>query len=154
MDAVFKHDLPATEVELELTETALMHDQENASVLLQQFSDAGVNIAIDDFGTGYSSLSYLRQLPITALKIDRSFVADMLTDQQDSTIVRSTIALAHNLSLNVIAEGVEDEETLAMLRAMGCDQAQGFVLCRPQPMEQLIDWLAENHRSESISKGS
>jgi len=154
MDAVFKHDLPATEVELELTETALMHDQENAAVLLQQFSDAGVNIAIDDFGTGYSSLSYLRQLPITALKIDRSFVADMLTDQQDSTIVRSTIALAHNLSLNVIAEGVEDEETLAMLRAMGCDQAQGFVLCRPQPMEQLIDWLAENHRSESISKGS
>ncbi len=153
MEAILKHDVPATEVELELTETALMHDQENAAVLLQQFSDMGVNIAIDDFGTGYSSLSYLRQLPITALKIDRSFVTEMLTNQQDSTIVRSTIALAHNLSLDVIAEGVEDKETLAMLRAMGCDQAQGYGLCRPQPIDDLISWLADSHRPGDIQHG-
>jgi EAL domain-containing protein (putative c-di-GMP-specific phosphodiesterase class I) len=123
-----------------------MHDQENATALLNQFNDMGVNIAIDDFGTGYSSLSYLRRLPIKALKIDRSFVTNMLADQQDSTIVRSTIALAHNLSLEVVAEGVEDAETLTMLRAMGCNQAQGFGLCHPKPIQQLIDWLAENHR--------
>lgn len=153
MEAIFRYDLPANEIELELTETALMHDQENAARLLRQFSDMGVNVAIDDFGTGYSSLSYLRQLPIKALKIDRSFVTEMLTDRQDSTIVRSTIALAHNLSLDVIAEGVEDDETLAMLRAMGCDQAQGFGICRPQPIDKLIDWLAENHRAGQIRQG-
>jgi EAL domain-containing protein (putative c-di-GMP-specific phosphodiesterase class I) len=131
-----------------------MHDQKNATALLNKFNDMGVNIAIDDFGTGYSSLSYLRQLPITALKIDRSFVTHMLTDRQDSTIVRSTIALAHNLSLDVIAEGVEDDETLAMLRAMGCDQAQGFGLCRPRPLDQLIAWLGENERSGAVRQGS
>jgi len=153
VEAILRHGLSASEIELELTETALMHDQENAARLLQQFSDLGVNIMIDDFGTGYSSLSYLRRLPINALKIDRSFVTHMLTDKQDSTIVRSTIALAHNLSLNVIAEGVENQETLAMLRAMGCDQAQGFALCRPQPLEQLIDWLAEHHQPSRIIQG-
>ena len=143
MEAIIAYDLPPSEVELELTETALMHDQENAAALLQQFSDVGVNIAIDDFGTGYSSLSYLRQLPIRALKIDRSFVTDMLTERQDSTIVRSTISLAHNLSLDVIAEGVENDKTLDMLRAMGCDQAQGFGLCQPLPIEALISWLRD-----------
>ncbi|MCP3868749.1 MAG: EAL domain-containing protein [Gammaproteobacteria bacterium] len=153
MEAIIANDLPPGEVELELTETALMHDQKKAAALLRQFSEVGVNITIDDFGTGYSSLSYLRQLPIRAMKIDRSFVTDMLTERQDSTIVRSTIALAHNLSLDVIAEGVENNETLSMLRAMGCDQAQGFGLCRPLPIDQLIDWLTVQHQSEPAPKG-
>jgi EAL domain-containing protein (putative c-di-GMP-specific phosphodiesterase class I) len=107
----------------------------------------GVNIAVDDFGIGYSSLSYLRRLPVKALKIDQSFVKGMLNNRQDSTIVRSTISLAHNLELKVIAEGVEDAATLALLRDMGCDQAQGFGICRPQPLNELIIWLSENTKT-------
>ena len=137
------YDLPSSEIELELTETALMHEGDSALNLLRRFNDMGINIAIDDFGTGYSSLAYLRRLPIKALKIDRSFVKDMLLNHQDSTIVRSTIDLAHNLELQVIAEGVEDIETLSLLRNMGCDQAQGYGICRPQPFEQLVTWLSE-----------
>ncbi|MBI1423244.1 MAG: EAL domain-containing protein [Gammaproteobacteria bacterium] len=137
------HTIPATEIELELTETALMHEADNAMNLLQRCNAMGINIAIDDFGTGYSSLSYLRRLPIKALKIDKSFVMDMLDNHQDVTIVRSTIDLAHNLELMVIAEGVENDAILALLRNMGCDQAQGFGICRPQAVENLIAWLAQ-----------
>lgn len=142
--ALDNYKLSAAEIELELTETAFMYEAENALSLLQRLNDMGINIAIDDFGTGYSSLSYLRRLPIKALKIDQSFVKDMLYNHQDSTIVRSTIDLAHNLELQVIAEGVEDIETLSLLRNMGCDQAQGFGICRPQPFNQLVSWLSQN----------
>ena len=120
-----------------------MREGDHALNLLRNFNELGINIAIDDFGTGYSSLSYLRRLPIKALKIDRSFVKDMLKNHQDSTIVRSTIDLAHNLELQVIAEGVENAETLSLLRSMGCDQAQGFGICRPQPFAKLVSWLSE-----------
>ena len=103
----------------------------------------GISIAIDDFGTGYSSLSYLRRLPIKALKIDQSFVKDMLENHQDRTIVRSTIDLAHNLELLVIAEGVENAKILSLLRNMGCDQAQGYGICHPLPFQQLVSWLSK-----------
>ncbi len=139
--AIERHGLPPEEIELELTETALMQDPESAAELLQRFTRAGIKIAIDDFGTGYSSLGYLRQLPIYALKIDRSFIKDMRSNQHDELIVRSTIGLAHNLDLKVVAEGVEDTETLDLLQEMGCDEAQGFYLCKPQPLAQLIDWI-------------
>jgi len=111
---------------------------------LFRFLEMGINIAIGDFSTGYSSLSYLRRLPIKALKIDQSFVKDMLDNHQDSTIVRSTIDLAHNLELLVIAEGVENQEILTLLRSMGCDQAQGYGICHPLAFEQLINWLSDN----------
>ena len=142
--ALHDHKLPSSEIELELTETALMHEGEHALNQLRRFNEMGINIAIDDFGTGYSSLSYLRRLPIKALKIDQSFVKDMLFNHQDSTIVRSTIDLAHNLELLVIAEGVENEEILSLLREMGCDQAQGYGICHPLPFNQLLNWLAGN----------
>ena len=141
--ALKRYKLPAAAIELELTETAIMREGDHALNLLRNFNELGINIAIDDFGTGYSSLSYLRRLPIKALKIDRSFVKDMLKNHQDSTIVRSTIDLAHNLELQVIAEGVENAETLSLLRSMGCDQAQGFGICRPQPFAKLVSWLSE-----------
>ncbi len=140
-DAIATHGIPHQEVELELTETALMYDPDSAVVLLQEIAAMGVNIAIDDFGTGYSSLAYLRRLPLKALKIDRSFVMGMNDNTQDAIIVRSTVALAHSLGLSVIAEGVENAETLALLKGMGCEQAQGYHLSQPLPLDTLIDWL-------------
>lgn len=140
-DAIARHGIPEREVELELTETALMHDPDSAVALLQEIAATGVNIAIDDFGTGYSSLAYLRQLPLSALKIDRSFVMGMNDNAQDAIIVRSTVALAHSLGLRVIAEGVENAETLALLAGMGCEQAQGYHLSRPLPLDELVTWL-------------
>ncbi|MBI1284630.1 MAG: EAL domain-containing protein [Thiobacillus sp.] len=140
-EVIAKHGVPQQEVELELTETALMYDPDNAVALLEEIAAMGVNIAVDDFGTGYSSLSYLRQLPLDALKIDRSFVIGMHHNTQDAIIVRSTVALAHSLGLRVIAEGVENAETLALLKNMGCDRAQGYFFSRPLPLDELIDWL-------------
>jgi len=137
------YEVPAKLLELELTETALMVDPDNAALLLQRFNERGVNIAVDDFGTGYSSLGYLRRLPLRALKIDRSFVHDMRNNEADAAIVRSTVALAHSLDLKVVAEGVENPQTLALLREMGCDQAQGYGVCRPQPLDAIIDWLQQ-----------
>lgn len=138
------HEYPvaAGELELEITETALMLDPERAVALLDRVAALGVQLSIDDYGTGYSSLSYLRRLPIQILKIDRAFVQDMVHNEQDAIIVRSTIGLAHNLGLKVVAEGVEDAATLAMLRGMGCDQAQGYHLSKPKAWSELESWLA------------
>jgi EAL domain-containing protein (putative c-di-GMP-specific phosphodiesterase class I) len=98
----------------------------------------GVRVSIDDFGTGYSSLSYLKQLPVDELKIDRSFVGSMTVDENQAVIVRSIIDLGHNLGLRVVAEGLEDEATLAQLAALGCDLAQGYYLGRPAPAESVF----------------
>lgn len=132
-------------LELEITETALMHDPESAISLLKRISDTGVKLSIDDFGTGYSSLSYLRRMPVNALKIDREFVKEMVSNDQDEIIVNSTIALAHNLNMNVVAEGVEDKETMQRLRQMGCDFIQGYYISKPMPWEELEHWLKENN---------
>ena len=128
---------------LEITESAMMRDLARATVLLSQIKRMGVGIAIDDFGTGFSSLSYLKSLPVRELKIDRSFVSNMNRDESDAMIVHSTIDLAHNLGLRVVAEGVENEEIMHKLRAQGCDLIQGYHLCRPLPPEQLQSWLSE-----------
>jgi EAL domain-containing protein (putative c-di-GMP-specific phosphodiesterase class I) len=121
-----------------------MQDPVGAAKILREFTDLGVRLSIDDFGTGYSSLAYLRMLPIHALKIDRAFVVDMSRGEQDAVIVKSIIGLAHNLGLQVIAEGVEDAATLALLGQLQCDLAQGYHLGRPQPaaeLEKLINAL-------------
>jgi predicted signal transduction protein with EAL and GGDEF domain len=131
-------------LELEITETALMQDPVGAAKLLSSLAALGIKFSIDDFGTGYSSLAYLRQLPIHALKIDRSFISDMVRNEQDAMIVKSTIALAHNLKLDVIAEGVEDDVTLRLLHSMGCDQIQGFYISRPQPVGIIEPWLEQS----------
>jgi predicted signal transduction protein with EAL and GGDEF domain len=122
-------------LELEITETALLVDPRAAAENLHALAAMGVRLSIDDFGTGYSSLSHLHRLPIHALKIDRSFTKDVLTNEHCAAIVRSIIALAHNLNMQVVAEGVEDAQTLALLRDHNCDLAQGYFISRPFPAE-------------------
>lgn len=136
-----KYKTPVDMLELEITETALMHDPEGAIELLKKIVELGVKLSIDDYGTGYSSLSYLHRLPIDSLKIDFVFVRDMLQNQQDEIIVRSTISLAHNLKLKVVAEGVEDAATLLRLKEMGCDLAQGYHIKKPTGWKNLTSWL-------------
>lgn len=144
-DLMQKYNTQAGELELEITETALMQDPDYAARLLHRIAALGVKLSIDDFGTGYSSLGYLRHLPISSLKIDRLFVKDMLQNEQDAIIVRSTIGLAHNLSLQVIAEGVEDGETCSVLEEMGCDLAQGYYLSKPCSWSEIQEWLLDLH---------
>jgi EAL domain-containing protein (putative c-di-GMP-specific phosphodiesterase class I) len=124
-------------LELEITERVIMADPVRVRGVVEQLKKTGVRIAIDDFGTGYSSLSYLKTLPVDVLKIDRSFVMSMTVDKSDRAIVRSTIDLAHNLGLSVVAEGVDNEETLEELARYGCDVAQGFYISRPQAAERI-----------------
>jgi diguanylate cyclase (GGDEF)-like protein len=126
---------------VEVTESAIMSDPETCLSILRQLHDNGVKIAIDDFGTGYSSLAYLKQLPVDILKIDQSFVTNMITNLADRRIVQSVIDLAHNFDLTVVAEGVEDEETLDTLTLMGCQRAQGFHVGRPMPSSDLEGWF-------------
>jgi diguanylate cyclase (GGDEF)-like protein len=127
---------------LEITESSLLIDAPRARSTINELNDIGVRMSIDDFGTGYSSLSYLRRLPVVELKIDRSFVANVLLDEQDEVIVRSTIDLGHNLGLVVVAEGVENNEVLEHLRHFGCDVAQGFCISRPLAANHFVSWLA------------
>ena len=133
-----EHEVPPHLLELEITETALIGDPARATSVVERLVGLGMRLSIDDFGTGFSSLAYLKRLPLHALKIDRSFVMDMLKDDQDAIIVRSTIGLAHSLGLQVVAEGVEDLETLEALRECGCDIAQGYVLSKPVPAAMAI----------------
>ncbi len=127
---------------LELTETELMDDPSLARDVFTALGELGVSTSIDDFGTGYSSLTYLRDLPLREVKIDRSFVSEMHRRSEEFTIVRSMIDLGHNLGLDVVAEGVEHADDLALLQRLGCDLAQGFHLGRPMPHDELLAWLA------------
>jgi EAL domain-containing protein (putative c-di-GMP-specific phosphodiesterase class I) len=136
-----REGIAAESLELEITESALIADPEHATATLERIRALGVQIAVDDYGTGYSSLSHLRRLPLHALKIDVSFVRNMLRNAQDRVIVESTVGLAHNLGLNVVAEGIEDEGTLAALRAMGCDEGQGFYIGAPMDAEEAARWM-------------
>lgn len=129
-------------LELELTESTLMKNASSAIETMRKLKDNGIRLSIDDFGTGYSSLAYLKKLPVNHLKVDKSFVLNMSTDEDDKTIVRSTIDLAHNLGLGVIAEGVENIQTLKLLKEMNCDLAQGFFIGRPLEANHLDAWLA------------
>ena len=133
--------LPPEALQLEITESMIMSDPERALLTITELSNLGVQIAVDDFGTGYSSLDYLSRLPVDELKIDRSFVSPMLTDPSNLIIVRSTINLAHDLQLAIIAEGVEDAATLGELGDLGCDRVQGFHLGRPMPVEEFEAWM-------------
>ena len=127
----------------EITETAMMADPARAADILNALGAMGIRLSIDDFGTGYSSLAYLKQLPVAELKIDKSFVIGMALDENDATIVRSTIELAHNIGLRVVAEGVEDQRTYEMLAELGCDVVQGYYISRPVSPQELLRWLQQ-----------
>ena len=128
-------------ITLEITESSMMTDSERAHKTINQLHSTGISIAIDDFGTGFSSLSYLKQIPTQHIKIDKSFIMDMLEDDNDAIIVRSTIDLAHNMGRKVIAEGVNHQDILDLLEILRCDHAQGFHICPPVPANEFIDWL-------------
>jgi EAL domain-containing protein (putative c-di-GMP-specific phosphodiesterase class I) len=119
--------------------------------MLDAVARLGVRVALDDFGTGWSSLAHLRRLPVDELKIDRSFVRDMVRDEDDAAIVRTTLDLARSLRLRVVAEGVEDDDTWALLADLGADAIQGYVLSRPLPGSQMDRWLA-SRRDGSIAR--
>ena len=112
-----------------------------------------MSISVDDFGTGYSSLAYLKRLPVNELKIDRSFVCHLATDEGDAAIVRSTIGLGHELGLTVVAEGVEDQASWDQLRQFGCDLAQGYLFSRPCPAAELTTWLTESASGAAANGG-
>ena len=135
-------DVDPSMLTLEITESSLLIDAPRARATINELHEVGVSLSIDDFGTGYSSLSYLRRLPVGELKIDQSFVANVLLDEQDEVIVRSTIDLGHNLGLVVVAEGVENNEVLDRLRELGCDVAQGYCISRPLAPDHFLSWLA------------
>ncbi len=126
-----------------LIESAIVADMFRMKTVLERLGDMGVRLSVDDFGTGYTSLGYLRRLPINELKIDRSFVANMTSSEEDAVIVRSTIDLGRNLGLDVVAEGVEDTAVLRRLEQLGCDVAQGFLMSRPVPANELSTWLKQ-----------
>jgi EAL domain-containing protein (putative c-di-GMP-specific phosphodiesterase class I) len=136
-------DIAADMIELEITESCVMEDPEEALLTLKAFHDMGIRIAIDDFGTGYSSLSYLKRFPLDVLKIDQSFVADIPDDEDDAAIIDTIIAMGHRLKLSVIAEGVETEAQADFLREHGCDNVQGYFYDRPMPSEDLITRLSQ-----------
>ncbi len=135
--------LAPQKIKLEITESILMENPEESRKLLNRFGDHGFPIAIDDFGTGYSSLSYLNSFPISTMKIDRSFVSAMLKDKGSMNIVRGIAGLAHSLDMDIVAEGPETEEELKVLREIGCEYAQGYVISKPLPMKQAIEFIKD-----------
>ena len=136
-----EHDLDPAYLMLEITEQALFHDFELATVVLQCLRDLGIKISVDDFGTGHASMARIRNLPVDELKIDKSFVAELPDNRKDVAIVRATIELAHNLGIEVIAEGVESRPAMSWLANMGCERAQGFLISRPMPAETFSQWV-------------
>jgi diguanylate cyclase (GGDEF)-like protein len=141
-----EQQVPAQRLIVEITETALLTDPARAATILAELNRAGVRVSLDDFGCGQTSLGYLSSLPVHELKIDKSFVTDMLQNPSHAAIVRSIVDLGHNLALQVVGEGVETSDVLAILKASGCDVAQGYLLARPMPIGQLNGWLSADHQ--------
>ena len=141
-------------LEFEITESAMLADPTRTKQILERLSVMGIRLSIDDFGTGYSSLSYLKRLPVSEIKIDRSFVMSMEQDEDDATIVRSTIDLGRNLGLDVVAEGVESEQVWNRLKALGCTAAQGYYLSRPVPAPELRNWLLQRRRERDATRAA
>jgi EAL domain-containing protein (putative c-di-GMP-specific phosphodiesterase class I) len=126
---------------LEITEGSVMHQPENALEIIQRLHSMGYKFSMDDFGTGYSSLAYLKKMPLMEIKIDKSFVMDIINSENDAAIVKATISLGHNLGLQVTAEGVENEEILSRLHEYGCDIAQGFYFTKPLSVNDFNQWM-------------
>ncbi|HOO81980.1 MAG TPA: EAL domain-containing protein [Alphaproteobacteria bacterium] len=141
-------DVSASQVHLEITERLLMGQPDNAKETLSMCQKAGMSISIDDFGTGYSSLSYLHYFPIDTLKIDRSFVKDMLANNGSAALVKAIIGLGKSLNMDIIAEGVESQEEAVALRDLGCDKAQGYYFAKPMPEKEIVDFIIKNRKIE------
>lgn len=147
--AAQQHSIAPSQIVMELTETAMMLNENSGATILYELDRAGFGIAIDDFGTGYSSLAYLKRLPVQEIKIDRTFIKDMAQQQDDQIIVTTTLQMGHNLGLRVVAEGIEDETTLNFLRDAGCDLAQGYYIAKPMPFNDFIEWLSKRNATAS-----
>ncbi len=150
-DALQEANLSPEVFEFEIAESDLMSDPEEAIRMMQSFRDRGFDLAIDDFGTGYSSLAYLKTMPVSELKIDKSFVLNLVDDSDDRLIVRSIIDLAKRFDLKVVAEGIENEEALELLKSWGCDWGQGYHISRPVDPITLLTWLQENKDTQWFS---
>jgi len=146
-------NLPANALELELTESMLLGKGDGTVRTLESLKALGLGLSIDDFGTGYSSLNYIKRFPIDTLKIDQSFIRDMLTSEQDSTLTTSIVLMGKGLNLTVVAEGVETRSQLGLLRVLGCDQAQGFLFSRPVPPDEIVPLVASGFAA-SIDTGT
>ncbi|RYZ75427.1 MAG: EAL domain-containing protein [Proteobacteria bacterium] len=144
--ALDKTGFDARRLKIEITETVIMQNTESASAMLRELKAMGVTLAMDDFGTGYSSLSYLHRFPLDVLKIDRSFIAQMSANSETDPIVSTILDLARSLEVTVVAEGVESEEQLHLLRGMGCHFAQGFFFARPLTAPHVEELLAHSPR--------
>jgi EAL domain-containing protein (putative c-di-GMP-specific phosphodiesterase class I)/GGDEF domain-containing protein len=141
-DILKSNEIDPSKIFLELTETAAMDEPEAGLEALERLTSMGLMISIDDFGTGYSSLSYLKQLPASEIKLDRSLIMDIAQSESSRLIVKAAIDMAHGLGYKVVAEGVEDEESVHILKDLNCDKLQGFWLCKPKPLEEIAEWLA------------
>ena len=137
-EAIDEAGVPASALTLELTESTVMGESHRSMAVLLGLQELGVRLSVDDFGTGYSSLAHLRSLPVTELKIDKSFVMTMTVNDQDAVIVRTLVELGRSLGLRTVAEGVESPDAQAMLREYGCEEAQGYLFSRPIPAEQFL----------------
>lgn len=146
---LLEHAVPADRLELEITENAVMQNPERAHAILDRLAALGVHLTVDDYGTGFSSLAHLKTMPVEQIKIDKSFVSDMLEDENDAVIVRSTIDLAHNLGMRVVAEGVTNTEIWDLLEMLGCDTAQGYFIAHPMSAAALEHWLCSGLRGEA-----
>ena len=145
MRILVESGLPTDMLELEITESLLARDADRAIRILGALKNLGVQLSIDDFGTGYSSLSYLKQFPVDRLKIDRSFVMDIDTDPDDAAIASAILGMAASMNLKVVAEGVETEAQLNVLRDKQCDEMQGYLLSRPLVAEEMTTWLKQQN---------
>ncbi|VAW92165.1 diguanylate cyclase/phosphodiesterase (GGDEF & EAL domains) with PAS/PAC sensor(s) [hydrothermal vent metagenome] len=144
--------LPEDQLILEITESLVMHDTDEAIAWMKSIRDIGVSFSIDDFGTGYSSLSYLKKLPINVLKIDRSFINDMMNNVEDASLVNTIISIAKNLNLKIVAEGVEDEQQLNHLNALQCDYIQGYYYSKPLPENEFLEFLSNWDETKTLLK--
>jgi EAL domain-containing protein (putative c-di-GMP-specific phosphodiesterase class I) len=149
MRALERTGCPANCLELEITESMVMHSPERAVEVLNQLQEMGVSVAIDDFGIGYSSLAYLKRFPIDSLKIDRSFIMDIPGDKGDAAITQAVIAMAHSLELKVIAEGVETRQQFNFLRKHRCDEMQGYYFSAALPLDEAISLLQQRQVSNA-----
>jgi diguanylate cyclase (GGDEF)-like protein len=144
IDKILRHcNFPAEYLELEITESMVMENIEGSIKIMKQLKSRNINISIDDFGTGYSSLSYLKKFPIDIIKIDKSFIADLMYSEEDRKIITSIIQLAHNLGLQVIAEGTEELDQIMFLKDLGCEQVQGFYYCKPLSGDEFLSFLSK-----------